>query len=171
MLGWYCSSNPADETVMGLVSRLAAASKPGGSPMDAQVGGAPVAPEAIKAASDAAKSSPTSFAPSAGGAAPMKPAAGQQAAQRTGPSAAAPGQPKAQPTASTPSAAELDKAAEQSRISQGAAARYIGYFIWCTTSGLPIITNYANLPTTDRETDGSQVQHFDGAMTQWRSQA
>ena len=104
--------------------RLATASKPGGSPMDAQVGGAPVAPEAVKAAADAAKTAPTSFAPSANPGASAKTAGGGSqggSAPLRGSSTA--GESKAQPTASTPSAAELEKAASKSRISQGAAVR------------------------------------------------
>ncbi len=104
--------------------RLATASKPGGSPMDAQVGGAPVAPEAVQAAAHAAKTAPTSFAPSANPGASKAVGGGSQggsSSPQRAPSAA--GESKAQPTASTPSAAELEKAAQESRISQGAAAR------------------------------------------------
>ena len=76
--------------------------------------------EAVKAAADAGKSGPTSFAPSA---APAKPSStgGGQTPSGGGPAPAA--ESKAQPTASTPSAAELAKAAAESRISQGASAR------------------------------------------------
>jgi hypothetical protein len=97
--------------------RVAAASRPGGSPMDAQVGGAPVAPEAVKAAADAAKSAPTSFAPSSRPSSSGSATSAQQAAPPRGGIPAA-GQAKSQPTASTPSAAELEKAASESRVSQ-----------------------------------------------------
>ena len=45
-----------------LAARAAAASRPGGSPMDAQIGGAPVAPAAEAAATAAGRSAPTGFA-------------------------------------------------------------------------------------------------------------
>ena len=102
----------------GRLCRAAAAARPGGSPMDAQVGGAPVAPEAVKAAADAAKSAPTSFAPSG---TPKPSSAGTSVPSRS--PAATAGVPKAQPTAVPPSTAELEKAAVESRISQGAGAR------------------------------------------------
>ena len=89
--------------------------------MDAQVGGAPVAKEAVQAAAHAARTAPTSFAPYASPVA-SKPATPGPSSQRS-PSAI--GESKAQPTASTPSAAELEEAAAESRISQGPAARCV----------------------------------------------
>ena len=103
-----------------LVRRVAAASRPGGSPMDAQVGGAPVAPDAVKAAADAAKSAPTSFAPSSSLSSSPAPADGTpgRVSGRSGSPPEAAGQAKSQPTASTPSAAELEQAAAESRVLQ-----------------------------------------------------
>ena len=94
--------------------------------MDAQVGGAPVALEAVKAAADAARTAPTSFAPSANPAASKATGGGLQGGSSSPQRASLPArEPKAQPTALTPSAAELENAAGESRISQGAAVRCV----------------------------------------------
>jgi hypothetical protein len=70
--------------------------------------------------SSSAAGSPSAAAANGGASGKQPPGAGRQGAARGG---AGGSEPEVQPTASTPSAAELAKAAAESRVSQGAAGR------------------------------------------------
>ena len=138
--------------------------------MDAQVGGAPVAPEAVKAAADAARSAPTAFAPSSSPSSPRGSGGSQRAAPpRSSTPEAAVGQAKSQPTASTPSAAELEEAASESRVSQVSRVPSflsnhvlsllprVSFRCWCLPQLSPVRV-WSVLPLKDSQSDLASEQ-------------